>query len=81
MLTTRRKTPSNTVAVVVLFLKIKQENRKQENKKNHPTQCSIFYQRSQRQIKTIIFIRSVNVPNGSKHENDMFFRIAFLVRQ
>jgi hypothetical protein len=58
MLTTRRETKSNIVAAVVLFLKSetrqRKENRKQESKKNHPAQCSIFYQKSQRQIEIII---------------------------
>jgi hypothetical protein len=83
MLTTRCKTPSNIVPVVVLFLKSetrrRKVNRKQESKKNHLTQCRTFYQKPQRQIETIIFIRSMNVPSDSKHENGMFFRIAFLV--
>jgi len=69
--------------MVVLFLRSetrrRKENRKQESKKNDLTQCSIFYQKSQRQTETIIFIRSVNVPSDSKHENDVFFRIAFFI--
>lgn len=70
------------MAVVVLLLKSetkgRKENRKQESKKNHHTQWNIFYEKSQEQIETLIFIRSVNVPSDSKHENGMFFRIAFL---